>query len=375
MPERRLAVIDVKPGEAMESQSGLQMKAPRIFGAFEEPAGSKRWAAVLMHPTSNYMGHYLISPLARCGVCALGVNSRYVGSDVTLLMERVIQDLGAAVKFLKDRGYQRVMLIGNSGGGALAAFYQAQAENLTVTQTAAGDPIRLVPSDLPPADAIVLTAAHAGRSRLFAEWIDPALRDEQDSMAIDETLDVYDARNGPPFSSEFLQRFRTAQRERRERIEDWVKRRLSQLRTIPDGPRDEAFVVHRTQADPRLVDLTIDTNDRPPGSIWGPAKEVNQAANAMGRFTTLTSFLSQWSSLSQADGPTNLAATSVPVLLVEHTADASTFPSTRDAWLQAAGPRAVHHALVGGTHYLQDQPGLIDETVRRIDGFIQEHNG
>ena len=35
------------------------------------------------------------------------MNSRYVGSDVTLLMERVIQDLGAAVKFLKDRGYQR----------------------------------------------------------------------------------------------------------------------------------------------------------------------------------------------------------------------------------------------------------------------------
>ena len=135
MPERRLAVIDVKPGEAMESQSGLQMKAPRIYGAYEEPAGGKRWAAAIMHPTSNFMGHYLISPLARRGLCCLGVNSRYAGNDVVLLMERVIQDLGAAVTFLKDLGYERVALIGNSGGGSLAAFYQAQAEKLTVTRT------------------------------------------------------------------------------------------------------------------------------------------------------------------------------------------------------------------------------------------------
>ena len=42
MPERQLAVIDVKPGSAMESQSGLQMKAPRIFGAFEKPHGPRR---------------------------------------------------------------------------------------------------------------------------------------------------------------------------------------------------------------------------------------------------------------------------------------------------------------------------------------------
>ncbi len=33
---RRLATIDVKPGAAMESQSGLQMLKPRIYGAYEE---------------------------------------------------------------------------------------------------------------------------------------------------------------------------------------------------------------------------------------------------------------------------------------------------------------------------------------------------
>ena len=324
-----------------------------------------------MHPTSNFMGHYLIAPLARRGLCCLGVNSRYAGNDVVLLMERVIQDLGAAVTFLKNIGYERVVLIGNSGGGALAAFYQAQAEKLTVARTPAGDPVNLVPADLPPADAIILSAAHAGRSRLFVEWIDPALTDERDNLSLDQSLDVYDPRNGPPFSPDFLNRFRSGQRARRDRIEDWVMRRLAQLRAIPDGPRDEAFIIHRTQADPRLVDLTIDANDRPLGSIWGPAKTVNEAANAMGRFTTLTAFMSQWSSRSNADGPQSLGATSVPVLLFEHTADASTFPSTRDAWLQAAGNRAQHHALRGGTHYLENQPALIEETTDRIVGFLE----
>ena len=37
MPERRLAVIDVAAGSPMESQSGMQMNRPRIFGAYEEP--------------------------------------------------------------------------------------------------------------------------------------------------------------------------------------------------------------------------------------------------------------------------------------------------------------------------------------------------
>ncbi len=33
-----LVVLDVKPGAAMESQSGLQMKWPRIYGAFARAA-------------------------------------------------------------------------------------------------------------------------------------------------------------------------------------------------------------------------------------------------------------------------------------------------------------------------------------------------
>jgi pimeloyl-ACP methyl ester carboxylesterase len=367
MPELKLAVIDVKPGAAMESQSGLQMLRPRIYGAWAEPAGPKKVAAIVMHPTSNFMGHYLIGPLAERGVACMGLNSRYMGNDAVLLMERVIQDLGAGVKFLRAQGYGKVVLIGNSGGASLAAFYQAQAEKLTVETLVDGDPAGLSPEDLPPADAIAICGAHEGRSRLLANWIDPSVVDENDASSADPGLDMYNPANGPPYGAEFLAKFKAGQAARLKRIEDWVWMRLKFLREeakrIEGGVRDQAFVVYRTHADPRCLDLSLDPNDRALGSVWGNgaagARSVNYAANSMGRYTSLTAFLSQWSSRSRADGPANLARTSVPVLLFTYTADQSTFPSTRDAWMQAGGSRIRNVDIKGGNHYLAGQPGLV----------------
>jgi pimeloyl-ACP methyl ester carboxylesterase len=371
MGELKLAVIDVKPGAAMESQSGLAMLRPRIYGAWREAAGTKRVAAIVMHPTSNFMGHYLIEPLAARGVACMGLNSRYVNNDTMLLMERVIQDLGAGVRFLRDQGYERVILIGNSGGAALASFYQAQAERLTCTHFVHGEPTRFVAEDFPPVDGIALCGAHEGRARLFLRWIDPSVIDESDPSSADPALDLYNPENGPPFSPEFLARFTAAQRARRDRIEAWAAARLRLLMREAGGPQDQAFVVYRTHAEPRCVDLSIDANDRPPGSIWGDARAVNYAANAMGRFTSIKAFLSQWSSRSQADGPDNLACTSVPVLLFTYTADASTFPSTRDAWLAAAAGRIRNVDVKGGNHYLAGQPELVTQVADELAAWAR----
>jgi pimeloyl-ACP methyl ester carboxylesterase len=129
-------------------------------------------------------------------------------------------------------------------------------------------------------------------------------------------------------------------------------------------------VVHRTHADPRFLDLTIDPNDRPVGSVWGAgasgARAVNYAASQMGRITSLTAWLSQWSPRSRADGPANLARTSVPVLLCTYTADQSTFPSTKAAWLAAGGTRVRNVDVRGGNHYLADQPELVRQVVDSI---------
>lgn len=374
MAELKLAVIDVKPGAAMESQSGLQMLRPRIYGAYAEPAQvhSRRVAAIVMHPTSNFMGHYLIQPLAERGICCMGLNSRYMGNDAVLLMERVIQDLGAGVKFMRSLGYERVVLIGNSGGAALASFYQAQAEHFTADTLVDGDPSHLSVEDLPPADGIVLCAAHEGRSKLLLQWIDPSVTDEHDPLAADPALDMYAKANAPPYGREFLTRFQAAQRARRDRIEDWVWTRLRELRSTPGSVRDQAFIVYRTHADPRCLDLSIDANDRAAGSVWGDARAVNYAANAMGRYTSLMAFLSQWSSVSRADGPSNLARTSVPVLLLTYTADQSTFPSTRAAWMQAAAARIHDVDIRGGNHYLAGQPRQVEEAADAAASWIAQ---
>jgi pimeloyl-ACP methyl ester carboxylesterase len=372
----QLATIDVKPGAALESQSGLQMLRPRIYGAWMEPAGPRRAAAIVMHPASNFMGHYLIEPLARRGVACMGLNSRYAGNDTLLLMERAIQDLGAGVQFLRAQGYERIVLVGNSGGAALAAFYQAQAENLGIERLPDGDPAGLSPQDLPPVQGLALCAAHEGRSTLMRQWIDPSLIDEHDGLSLDAALDMYDARHGPPYSHDFLERFRNAQQARYERIDQWVGERLRLLRAqaTPGSPRDEVFVVYRTHADPRFLDLSIDANDRAVGSVWGAgasgARAVNYAASQMGRITSLTAWLSQWSPRSRAEGPANLARTSVPVLLCTYTADQSTFPSTRAAWLAAGGSRIRNIDILGGNHYLAGQPGLVHEVADAMADWI-----
>ncbi|MGZ5179050.1 MAG: alpha/beta hydrolase [Ramlibacter sp.] len=375
-PQLELAVIDAKPGAALESQSGLQLLRPRIYGAWARPAGAKKVAAIVMHPTSNFMGHYLIGPLAERGVACMGLNSRYAGNDTLLLMERVIQDLGAGVKFLRGQGYDTVVLVGNSGGAALAAFYQAQAEHLTIDRLLDGDPAGLSQEDLPPVQGLALCAAHEGRSSLMRQWIDPSVFDEDDPLAANFDLDMYDPRNGPPYTAEFLARFQAAQRARLARIDQWVVDRLALLRRRPEpgSPRDQVFLVHRTHADPRCLDLALDANDREVGSVWGAgaqgARAVNYAASQMGRITSLTGFLSQWSPRSRADGPTNLAQTSVPVLLHTYTADQSTFPSTRAAWLAAGGARIRNIDVKGGNHYLAGQPQLVQQVADEMAAWM-----
>ncbi len=363
-----LVAIDVPQGTAMESQSGLQMVRPRIYGALVGPSTS-RTGMIVMHPASNFMGHYLLDAFARRGAQVLALNSRYVNNDTTLIMERVIQDLGAGVQFMRRRGVEQLTLIGNSGGAALVCLYQSQAECLTIDATPAGDAVALTPDQLPTADGIALAAAHPGRAQLLDRWLDASVVDERDPLSALSELDIYDVQRSLPLDRGFVERLRVRQGARHDAITAYVRRRLSFLRSRPDGPRDEALVVHRTYADPRFVDITLDANDRAAGGNRGDPRAVNYGPNCLGRYSTLTSWLSQWSADSCADGPVNLAATSVPVLQLEYTADQAVFPSDVEAWSRAAGDREQHHAVKGATHYLREQPKLLDEVADHLEAF------
>jgi len=360
----RLVAIDVSAGSGADSQSGLNLLYPRVYGRLADEGCGREVAFVVIHPSSNFHGHYLIGPLERRRHALLALNTRYAGNDATLLMERCIQDLGAGVAFLKSQGYKRVVLIGNSGGGSLTAFYQSQAERLTIRDTPDGRPIDLTPDDLPPADGLAMCAAHPGRAQVLTDWLDPSVTDEHDMLATDPALDMFNPKNGPPFDRDWLKRYRAAQLARNERITD---RALARLRALdatadPEAPHDAAFLVYRTSADPRFLDLTLDPSERKAGTTRGSARAANNGVMHTGRICSLRSWLSQWSvRLSRADGPKCLAKTSVPVLSVTYGADPVVFPSQVAEYTRAADGRCKAHLLKGATHHMHGQPQLIEQ--------------
>ena len=123
----------------------------------DNPSGT---VLVFMHPIGG--GAYLpmINALARAGHHVIYCNSRFRGTDTSLLMEKVVQDLGECIKDARDRlGYSTVVLAGWSGGGSLSVFYQQQAQHPTVTAAPSGDGPDLTKLDLIPADGLMLLAA------------------------------------------------------------------------------------------------------------------------------------------------------------------------------------------------------------------------
>ena len=63
-------------------------------------------------------------------------------------------------------------------------------------------------TDLPPADGYVASAAHPGRPDVLTAWMDASVIDENDALASDPDLDLFNERNGPPYSKEFIERYR-----------------------------------------------------------------------------------------------------------------------------------------------------------------------
>src|SRR5689334_1854291 len=141
-------------GQRIDVNSGVARLSGVIWATHWVPETRCSDTVVLIvHPASNFMGHYLLKPLAEAGIPAVGLATRYLGNDQMLLMENCVLDVGAAIRHLREElGYRRVILIGNSGGGGLAALYQSQAERPTLTATPAGDPPDLTTANLTPAD-------------------------------------------------------------------------------------------------------------------------------------------------------------------------------------------------------------------------------
>ncbi len=328
---------------------------------------ASRTLLIFMHPASTLQLLPLPRHLAAIGFHVLCAGSRYARNDTAAILEKVLLDLGAYIRHAKTVwGYEHIVLAGWSGGGSLALFYQAQAERPTITATPAGDPVDVVGAGLIPADAVVFQAAHLSRARMLAEMIDPSVVDEADPDRRILELDIYDPRNPnrPPYSVDFLAEFRAAQLRRVRRITADVEERLADLRRRGTGELERGRLTHRTMADPRFLDATIEPNGRPVNWCYmGRPETVNNGPVGLARFSTLRSWLSQWSiDHSRMDGETCARAISVPLLTIENEAD-DVVPQPHTGLVhRVAGSRDKTFAVIqGANHYYAGQPQQMSE--------------
>ena len=262
-------------------------------------------------------------------------------------------------------------------------WYQALAEGGNgISETAAGDPYVVDPARMPAADAVMMIAAHTSRHRIFTEWIDPSIRDEARPDARDRELNLYDPANPnqPPYSTDFVAEFRAAQIARNRRITAWVKATLDDIRTSDTPNREFGFVVHGTMADPRWLDPDVDPSDRVPGTCYlGDPQVANDGPVGLARFSSLRSWLSQWSyDDARCDAIAAGSAISVPVLVVGNSADDACTPSHTQGLFDAVthGDKRLH-IVQGATHYYTgpEAKAHLTESIGVVESFLSDRLG
>ncbi|MGI9591286.1 MAG: alpha/beta hydrolase, partial [Myxococcota bacterium] len=169
----------IDPGIRQESLALAAADGALLHGRLYLPAGeAPDVALVVMHPRGDFLRHYLAAPLAGAGYAFLAACSRHLNNDADALHERLCLDVAGAVGFLRERGFRKVVLVGNSGGGSLFAFYLQQAARSPgerLDRAPSGDPVPLGQIELPLADGLVLLAAHSGEGRFLLERLDPSV--------------------------------------------------------------------------------------------------------------------------------------------------------------------------------------------------------
>lgn len=309
------------------------------------PRGRKpKTAVVVMHPRVDFTHHYCVPRLVDAGYGVLAANSRSPNDDTALVHEDLLLDVAASIRWLRERrGIERVVLFGNSGGGSLFSFYQAQAARdpkQRLAQTPAGAPTKLRGATMIPADALALVAAHRGQGKILLGAIDPAVVDEDDPLQTDGELDMYSADNGfadPPAWSEyddsFVTRYREAQAARVRRIDAWARGVVEAQREAPEGSpesiHDPVRVVYRTMANLAYVAQNVDPSPRDYGSLLSERPDLMRFSRiGFARTVTAAGWLSTWSGLtSNACLDETLPDVRVPVLVAHAGRDREIFPA------------------------------------------------
>jgi hypothetical protein len=335
-----------------------------------------RTVVCLMHPRQDVTHHPLVPLLLRTGTAVWTQHTRSVNNDLTLIHEQALHDVAAGQVFLREQGFESVIVLGHSGGGPLFSFYLQQAALAPadrIATTPGGRPTKLADATMPVADGAIFLAPHPGQGALLLGCVDPSVADETDPLSVVPELDPFSPENGfaePPGSSsypaEFVRRYRAAQRDRVARIDAVAREHLARTAearasfkktgNASDRRRSLApriITVFRTDADLRTVDLTLDPSDRPYGSLFGKRPDlINYGRVGFGRLTTPEAWLSTWSGLStNADFVRCAPGVTVPTLFVELTGDQGAFPADSRRMIGALGAEDLTVTTVRGLHF------------------------
>ncbi len=328
-------------------------------GLYWTPDGPAPAVAVIAtHYNVDFSEHYIAPHFVQRDIGFLGWNTRYRGAEDLFLLESALTDIGVGVRWLRQSaGVRTVVLLGNSGGGSLMAAYQAAASR---------DPA------LPAGDLYISLNAHPGRPEVLTNWLDPSVVDETDPVATRPSLDPFNLKNGPPYSPDFIARYREAQAARNQRITERARAELARLNGA--GIPDRIFPLFRAWADLRFMDPAIDPSDRPcPACYAGSPERANRSPLGLGRANTLKTWLSMWSlETSHCRGAEQLARLTLPALVVQSLADTGVFPSDARAVFDATAASDKTLRMVRGAHYFEDAPEHRTAVAELMVGWIRE---
>jgi len=347
----------------------------KVTGVLRVPRGTTT-VVTIMHPRQDVTHHSLVPYLLTMGYAVWTQGSRSPNNDLNLLHEQAIIDFAAGHAFLRENGFDRVFSLGHSGGGTLTAFYCQQASlapDQRLAATPSGRPVPLADTPMPLPDGCIFLAPHPGQGALLMRVIDPSVVDESNPLSVEANLDPFCPANGfapAPGSSiyddAFIARYRAAQLERVRRLDevarDWVadaqegNRAFKATGNAADRRRALAprlMTVFRTDADLRNVDLSLDPNQRPYGSLFGRRPDLtNYGPAGFGRLSTAEAWLSTWSGLAtNADFVRCAPGVTVPTLLLEFTGDQASFPTDIARMSEALGATDLTVASAPGTHF------------------------
>lgn len=361
-------------------------------GSLYMPAQGTDTVVCIMHPREFMACHYLIPDVVAAGYAAWSQFPRSVGNDLRLEHELALHDVAAGLHFLKEQGFQRIILLGNSGGVGLFSFYVQQSSlppEQRIKHTPGGRPTKLEQLDMPTVDGLIFVGPHPGQGALLLNCIDPSVIDENNALLVDPSLDPLNPENGYKgkqntyYSTEFIACYRAAQKARVARLDAYahelISRRLEARKrvkiagtsaTIEDrrlAAHTPIFNVWRTDADLRCFDLSLDPSLRKFGSLWGSDPFTsNYGAVGFARQCTPESWLSTWSGLSSnATLEKTISSLHQPILVIEYTGDQACFPKEVQHVFQALPTQDKQHLCIAGDHHgralnPEDEPGRLE---------------